>query len=101
MNQSPLASRFTRGSKWTSRSTGECSWEIFRRDSTALSLTTVSSTVARLSRGGCRSKIGDHLLSVPLIKQAMPILLLSLLSYDRPIERLWGAKGAMVGEADG
>ena len=48
----PPESRLTRGTKWFSRSDVECSLAMFRSDSTALSRTTVSSTVARLSRGG-------------------------------------------------
>ena len=59
VNQSPVAKRFTMGTKWVSRSLGECSSESFLRLSTALSLTTVSSTVAKLSRGGYRSKIAQ------------------------------------------
>lgn len=43
----------TNGTKWFSRSACECCAAIRRSESTALSRTTVSSTVARLSRGGC------------------------------------------------
>lgn len=42
----------TRLTKWFSRSVGECNTAIWRNDSTALSLTTVSSTVANDSKGG-------------------------------------------------
>ncbi len=48
----PAESRLTSGTKWPSRSAGECWLAIFRSESTALSRTTVSSTVARLSSGG-------------------------------------------------
>lgn len=52
VNQSPDANRMTRLTKWFSRSVGECNTAIWRSDSTALSLTTVSSTVANDSNGG-------------------------------------------------
>ena len=48
----PPASLLSSGTKWFSRSLGECCAAIFLSESTALSLTTVSSTVARLSSGG-------------------------------------------------
>ena len=52
INNLPWANRLTRGTKLLSKSSAEWSAHIFRRDSTALSRTTVSSTVAKLSRGG-------------------------------------------------
>jgi len=48
----PDASRLTMGTKCSSSNELECFSEISRKDSTALSRTTVSSTVARFSRGG-------------------------------------------------
>lgn len=51
VNQSPMASLFTNGTKCCSRSWGVCRAATCLRLSTALSLTTVSSTVARLSSG--------------------------------------------------
>jgi len=57
VNQSPPARRFTRGTKYCSRSWGEWRGAICLRDSTALSLTTVSSTVAKLSRGTCSNRL--------------------------------------------
>ena len=54
VNHSPPASLLTRGTKYCSKWGTECSWQMFLKDSTALSLTTVSSTVARDSRGGRR-----------------------------------------------
>ena len=53
MNQSPDARRWTKGTKCASKSTGLCCPEIARSESTALSRTTVSSTVAKDSKGGC------------------------------------------------
>ena len=55
MNQSPTANLLTRGTKCVSKSSLLCSSQILRRESTALSLTTVSSTVANDSRGGCKT----------------------------------------------
>lgn len=52
MNQSPDARRWTKGTKCASKSPGLCCPEIARKESTALSRTTVSSTVASDSRGG-------------------------------------------------
>jgi len=53
VNQSPDARRWTKGTKCASKSTGVCCPEIARNESTALSRTTVSSTVASDSKGGC------------------------------------------------
>lgn len=55
MNQSPDARRWTKGTKCASKSTGLCCPEIARSESTALSRTTVSSTVANDSKGGCNT----------------------------------------------
>ncbi len=54
---SPAERRLTRGTKWFSKSDGECWAAIVRSESTALSRTTVSSTVARDSKGGCKCNI--------------------------------------------
>jgi len=52
VNQSPDANLLRSGIKYVSRSAALCCSEIRRSDSTALSRTTVSSTVASDSRGG-------------------------------------------------
>jgi hypothetical protein len=51
VNQSPVDRRLTKGTKCASKSATECWTEIARRESTALSRTTVSSTVANDSSG--------------------------------------------------
>ena len=58
----PPARRLTRGTKWFSRSDWLCWAAMFLSDSTALSRTTVSSTVAKLSNGGWKGKkiLQDH-----------------------------------------
>ena len=55
----PHARRLTIGTKFSSRSSVEWCSATERSDSTALSLTTVSSTVARLSRGGWDGGYGE------------------------------------------
>lgn len=54
VNQSPPANLCTNGTKYCSRACGVCWAATARREATALSRTTVSSTAARDSKGGRR-----------------------------------------------